>query len=447
MVLMALLALMALFSVACAATVNGATYDEVPFSNENFLQKLKIVDETFITPRTHPYLFAFSGRWNRRRNVYKASSWPGTSVKILLYGDKLKVKLRCPQRDGIVKGHYFIASISNGPQLVLKLPPYNATENQEFDLNVALPELEVEKAVHVASLPREVELISEPRYPISLVGITIQNLQIQQGRAWMQKQNLIPHVEYISDKLAESPVLNQTAVYKAARQLELRQSYIFDYNICFSNCVPRHSGLADEYAYFEPFHYKHRPLDARLPTPINYVFHRDEPLLQTTEPQFLMVDVGDNDLHNAVPGETFLWTLQKFLANIIVNAHPNARIFVFVRNGRYELETETAILSLQRDATVKLHAVKFGKDNIENYKQFFCSHVLPFSDERYPYNEQCRKNQQPGLRMRAFTAIQMWQVASAASMSTIIAMILFIRRKGIWLKLRPRPSYQKVCSF
>lgn len=387
-------------------------------------------EETFVTPKTHPYLFSFNGRWSLRRNVYKASMWPGTSVSVLSYGDKFKFKIKCPQKTGIVKDHYFIASIENGPQLVLSLPPYNATENQVFDLEIGLPQnAKAKPSEQRTHLPRVVELTSEPGYPLSLIGVTMQNLQIHQGRAWMNKQNQIPHIEYISDKAPGSPVLNRTAIYKASRQLGLRQSYVVSYNTCFSNCSPRHAGLAEQYSYFEPFPYKRNTHDVRLPMPSNYVFHRDQPLVMTSAPGFIILDVGDNDLLNEVPGPTFLLALQEFLASLLLNARPEARVYVLVRANRYECETETAILSLQpAHLASRLYAVRLKSDTTEWYKSFYCAYIVPFADEGYKYREFCS----PAFRRLAHNEAfpKLWSgVVVALAMFTLLSSVL--RRRAI----------------
>lgn len=348
-------------------------------------------NEVLITPRTHPYLFSFNGRWNRRRDVYKASTWPGTSVTILVYGDSLRIKIKCPQKTGTVTGHYFIASIEGGPQLLLSLPPYDALKNQVFDLEIKLPARDnINGRASIMRTPRVVELISEPYYPISLIGIKIHNVQIKQGRTWLKKQRKIPTVEYISDKLPDTNYLNRTSAYNVARQLGLRQSYVSDHGTCFTNeCSPNRPGLADQYSFFDPFFQKSSQNDARLPMPSKHNFNQDDSLVLAPEPQFIVLDVGDNDLYRNVNGAKFRDTLQNFLGQMIVNAHPQAHIFVLIHKGRYVKETEDAILSMQHNHLGKLHAVNHGGDSEKWFKLFYCSYVIPFSDDQSEYQDLC----------------------------------------------------------
>ena len=376
-------------------TTEKSEEPEKPFLNANFRDIYLVKDEAFITPRTHSHLFSFTGRWMRRRNIYQASSWPGTSVTALIYGQTCRVKVKAPVKEGIVEGHYFLASVDNGPQLLLTLPAYNASENPIFEFNIEIPK--PDEAVSGAAktsnvhIPHILELTSEPNYPLNLVGITLDNTIIHQGREWLQRQNKIPAIEYISDKLADAPALNTTAVYHVARELRLRQEYIVTHGKCFSpECKRSEAGLAEQYNFLSPFDGNPRPQDAREPMPSKYVFHRDDPLVQGKEPEFVVVDVGDNDLAHDIDGFEFMESLQTFLGNLIVNARPNAEIFVLVRAGRYVTETEDAIVSMRYP---HLHAVKYDERRAGGdsawYKSFYCSYILPLADPSYPYRELC----------------------------------------------------------
>ena len=184
------LLIMALFTRVTNAEGDSIAYleeitnemSEESIINEQFSQQYLVKDEAFITPKTHPYLFSFTGRWNRRRDVYTASKWPGTSVSMLVYGESCKVKIQCPQETGIVEGHYLLASLENGPQIMLTLPTYNASENQEFEVTIELSSLEDELAEVVTTnsilTPHLLELVSASEYPIKLLGVTIQNIVI-----------------------------------------------------------------------------------------------------------------------------------------------------------------------------------------------------------------------------------------------------------------------------
>lgn len=387
-----LLALLFLVAATTAADiVEKREEKEEPFKNEVFHDTYMAKDEAVITPRTHPYLFSFTGRWLRRRDVFQASSWPGTSVTVLIYGQSCRIKVQAPVKSGIVDGQTFVATVDNGPQLLLTLPSYNATENPVFELNIDLPEVDntIEEGAKENNvlIPHIVELVSEPSHPIRLVGVIMQNTLIQQGRDWLRRQDLIPTIEYISDRPKDSLPLNQTAVYHVARQLGLRQDYIVQSDICFSaECSRKRAGLAEQYTFFTPFNGNPRPQDSKEPMPNRYVFHRDDPLMKVKEPEFVIVDVGDNDLAHDVDGLEFMKSLQQFLGNLIVNARPDSEIFVLIRTGRYVTETEDAIISMRH---AKLHAVKFGADTMEWYKSFYCSYVIPLGDSSYPYRELC----------------------------------------------------------
>lgn len=419
---------------------------EKPFKNAEFADTYMAKDEAFVTPKTHPYLFSFTGRWLRRREVFQASTWPGTSVTALIFGQTCRVKIQAPVKTGIVEGHYFLASIDNGPQLVLTLPTYNATENPVFELNIELPELDASveegaKANHVL-IPHIVELISEPGYPIHLVGIIMQNTLVQQGRDWLDKQNLIPTIEYVADKLPGSAILNQTSMYEVAHQLGLRQSYIVvDSGVCFSaECSRKRAGLADQYSYFSPFSGNPRPQDAKEPMPSRYVFHRDDPMMMTKEPEFVIVDVGENDLSKDVDGLEFMKNLQLFLGNLILNARPKAEIFVLIRNGRYVSETEDAIVSMRYS---KLHAVKFGADTLEWHKSFYCSYIIPLGDDTYPYRELCGTAYEQ-LTGSSADAAQVAKVLFLVGLVVSVITQLYLRRKSIASYVGGAKGYGKL---
>ncbi|KAF5103017.1 hypothetical protein D0Z03_000307 [Geotrichum reessii] len=372
-----------------------ATEKEEPFMNAVFRDIYLARDEAFVSPRTHPYLFSFTGRWMRRRDVYQASSWPGTSVTALIFGQTCRVKVKAPVKEGIVEGHYFLASVDNGPQLLFTLPHYNASENPVFEFNIKMPELDeaISSAAQTTNvlIPHIVEIISEPNFPINLIGITIDNTIIHQGRNWLKRQNKIPTVEYISDKLPSAPPLNQSVIYNVARELHLRQEYVVTHGKCFSSeCKRSQAGLAEQYTYLSPFNGNPRPQDARDPMPSKYVFHRDDALFEGKEPEFVIVDVGDNDLAHEVNSFDFMQSLQSFFGNLIVNSRPDAEIFVLIRTGRYVTETEDAIVSMHYP---RLHAVKYDERRAGGdsawHKSFYCSYILPLADSSYPYRELC----------------------------------------------------------
>lgn len=430
-----LVVLLAVLALALPLLV-AAEEKEAPFKNEVFHDTYLAKDEAIISPRTHPYLFSFTGRWMRRRDVFQASAFPGTSVTALIYGQTCRVKVKAPVKSGIVEGHSFLASVDNGPQLIFSLPAYNATENPEFELNIDLPEMDESVSKEAKDnnvlIPHVVELVSEPKYPINLVSIIIQNTLVQQGRNWLKRQDLIPTIEYVQDRPQDSPDLNVTAAYHVARQLGLRQEYVVASDICFTGeCSRKVAGLAEQYTYFSPFNGNPHPQDAREPMPARYVFHRDDPLMQVKAPEFVVVDVGDNDLAHDVDGLDFMKALQQFLGKLIVSYRPDAEIFVLIRNGRYVTETEDAIISMRHP---KLHAVKYGADTMEWYKSFYCSYVIPLGDSSYPYRELC------GTAYEQLTAGSSF--AQAAGPKTLLLFVFVAGAVGsLYVKRRAIASY------
>lgn len=352
-----------------------------------------IKDKAFVTPKSHPSLFSFNGRWMRHRETYVASKWPGTSVNVLIFGQECSLKLRPPIKDGAVDNHKFLVSVDGGPQLVLSLPSYGAHENTVFDVKVDLPPLEGVAAEELGTkkqlIPHIVEFMSDESTPLHLVGVSMANTLITQGHSWIKAQGKIPHVEFVSDKISSvHPVVNQSPLYIAARSLNIRQTWIHKYDTCFTKgiCSNNTGSLSEQYEWLSPFNGPIEPASERDIRPVYHVFNRDQPLFHTSEPQYVVVDVGENDKAKGVPGDKFLESLQNLLGNMVVNYRPDSEIFVLIREGRYVKETEDAIISMRNN---RIHAVKFGTETVAWYKYFLCSYILPLADRDYPYTEMC----------------------------------------------------------
>lgn len=361
------------------------TYEQRIKHREPLPSQYKLEPNLFVTPKTHPGLFSFSGRWLSHRDTYLASAWPGTSVKILVYGPECTIKLRALASRGTINNHRFYVSVDTPDQFVLSIPSYNATENFVFDvkleLNAINPSLNISSQPQETQLkiPHVLEVMSEESSPLEFLGVSLINHKlIHPNQKWLFQQNSIPHFEFISDTLSQSPSLHHSNLYRAARKLGIRSSFVQIVNNCFSNaCFASSAGLADQYALFSPFKGDPSPRDVRENMPIFYNFNPIEPLFPTTLPQFIVVDVGYNDLqhHHNVSGAEFMKSLQMLLGNIVVNYNPTAQIRVFVRDDRYVTETENAVISMNNN---RIRAIKFGQDTVEWYKSFLCSYISEF---------------------------------------------------------------------
>lgn len=71
-------------------------------------------------------MFSFDSRWLAHRETYAASSWPATSLKLIVYGPECTLKLRAPRKEGLIKNHRLFVSVDSPNQYILSLPEYDA---------------------------------------------------------------------------------------------------------------------------------------------------------------------------------------------------------------------------------------------------------------------------------------------------------------------------------
>lgn len=389
--------------------------------------KYFVPNSGFMTPRSHPNMFSFTGRWKLRRGVYQASQWPGTSFKFLLFGHSCKLKLKCPFNKGTVRNHVVYLKISNDHPLILHLPDYEAEKHNTFDLILTIPRLD--DSINVYEEPREVEVISDSKFPILLLGVYTDNVLVSRNEKWIESQNHIPTIEYISDFLPEGIPLNKTSNYKAIRALQLRASFAVDDELCFtSQCKKKSAGLAEAYTFFSPFHGLQKPQDAKFPMPVYYVFNPSPFDYRTKQPDAVIVDVGSTDLAKSVDKSIYFLEIQQFLAQLITNYRPTAMIFVLIKKNRYVEETENAITSLSHLGN-KIIAVKFGSNTQDWWKWFYCTYVL----SAHPDYSACRI-----IRERLpMVKIIMWSL-----LGCLICLIGYSARR-LWLNT-VKNVYEKV---
>lgn len=350
----------------------------------------------FVTPKSHPGLFSFDGRWLAHRETFSASTWPGTSFKTLVHGSECTLKLRALRKEGKIENHRIYVAVDGTQQSMLSLPSYDAKKNQVFDLKVEFDK--VNPSLNISSQSKEVqqvtthvlEVMSDEASPVELVGISMVRHQVlRQGPNWLNDQNTIPHIEFVADKISSNtPPVNQTHMYTASRELGFRSSFVHLYDTCFTgNCGKIPTGLYQQYAWLSPFAKNPKPDDAREDIPTNYLFNPQQVFFPTTLPQWIVVDVGDNDLAKGVNGSDFTSHLQNFLGNIIVNYNPHANIIIIIRNDRYVTETENAIFSMRNP---RINPVTFGEDTASWHKQLLCSYVGASVDPSSPVAAQCK---------------------------------------------------------
>lgn len=412
----------------------------------------RVGDSLFVTPKSHPGMFSFDSRWLAHRETYAASSWPATSLKLIVYGPECTLKLRAPRKEGLIKNHRLFVSVDSPNQYILSLPEYDAQKHPVFDIKVDFNQ--INPNLNISSQPTEVsrhtrhvvEIMSDEANPIELIGVSMaKHHLLSEGNAWLKEQKKIPHVEFIADKLSsQTPSLNQTFLYSATRELGFRSSYIHLYDTCFTgHCgdIPR--GLNEQYQWLSPFAGNPTPADVRKEMPTYFLFEPSEPLYQTTLPQTIILDVGDNDYAYGVTGPEFMSHLQMFLASLIVNYSSEAFIYVIIREGRYVTETEDAIYSLQ---SPRIDAIKFGENTLSWYKTMLCENVGIYADGNTELYAKCLAHINSNSRLGKYfsTPSIFWFFLGAGFFGTILYHCISNRR-SIEFYLRPKlSSYSSV---
>jgi len=315
----------------------------------------------------------FTGRWLRsptghpHSRAYHSTLWPGNSVTILVFGEKVSLKL-LPKPQGRVQHYSFVVSVDGGMNVRYNIDNFNTSEHttKGYQIPIVFGGPKETRGVGGGKMlkPHTVRLTGISDTPISFEGLLVENTQVTQGHEWIEKQSLRPTIEFIgegidaerhggfyrADKYAppagvalESPLdaIFSTVHYKLGEKLGVRHSHYSAGTCLIGHCDSRHlPGLADQYFYtssldfnghsqdikdkFDPRHIDNlmtawRFPSASVPTsPVNYV----------------VVDVGIQDLvMKSQNVELYTRTLAVFLARLRQQAHPNAKIMVIAHRG------------------------------------------------------------------------------------------------------------------
>lgn len=365
-----LLALVALLSFASA---------------ESFDIKYSVQDTALITPKSHPSLFSFTGRWYKRRDTFIASNWPGTYVSALVYGKNVTLILK-PLNTGKVTNHKFSYSIDKGRIQEAAIQEYDSGISSTLELTLSVPETsQPDKNVLV---PRLLTIYSHAETPLRLHGLYMGNVVINEGKNWAETQHDIPRIEFVSNynTSVATPNIFKELAFTVPEQLGVHHSHVTA-DICLApDCYPNKYAMMEQYFYFHYFDGV-RPKRGVDPKPAFFQFDREDVFLPLNEPQVIVVDIGDMDMKKNIDLVTFGEDFKKFLASIMVQAYHNINhIFVLVKPGRYEQATYKAIEEIPSS---RITPVYYARETPDWWKGFMCSNVIPATGKPFPYDSLC----------------------------------------------------------
>lgn len=308
----------------------------------------------------------FTGRWTTSYSVYTASSWPGTSVTILVYGTECTVKLRPQTGLGIVGDYGYYVSIDGGDDFKYDLPPFETGASLDpKDMTLYVPiKFEAhgdnfhddrQPNEHGKLTPHTIRIMSDPHTPFRFEGIVTESTLTKQSWAWAKRQDERVTVEFIGEGIdaeqvggmsltggwvKESPNSNNmvpaiqllnTVQYQAAKRLGIRHWHTSAGVCLIDECTKTNPlpGLQKQYFHLNPLNYT-RPLSTE--TNLLYSFNNQQPLLPLATPSHLVVDLGVADvLIHGINPEEYQVQLALFLEKLRVDAYPTAHIIVVAR--------------------------------------------------------------------------------------------------------------------
>ncbi|KAG5354839.1 hypothetical protein CJU89_6637 [Yarrowia sp. B02] len=352
-------------------------------SASNFDLKYSVPDKALITPKSHPSLFSFTGRWYKRRDTYIASNWPGTYVTALVYGNNVTLILK-PMNTGKVTDHKFSYSFDKGHIQEAAIQEYDSSISSTLELTLSVPEVPQEENVLV---PRLLTIYSHADSPLRLHGLYMGNVVINEGKNWASTQEAIPRIEFVSNyNVSVAHNIFKELSFSVPEQLGVHHSHVTA-DICLTpDCYPDKYAMMEQYFYFHYFDGV-RPKRGVDPKPAFFQFDRQDAFLPLNEPQVIVVDIGDVDMQKNIDLASFGADLKKFLATIMVQAyHDINHIFVLVKPGRYEKATYRAIEEIPSS---RITPVYYGKQTPDWWKGFMCSNVIPATGKPFPYDSLC----------------------------------------------------------
>ncbi|KAK9368425.1 hypothetical protein V1509DRAFT_624036 [Lipomyces kononenkoae] len=379
------IALLALFLLLLWSRGSEAK-DPSGVHSEFFDPKYKPAEDTLVSPIGHAGLFAFTGRWHRFREVFKASLWPGTYLTVLSFGNHCTFLLK-PHITEWTNLTYTV-SVDGGPQFEV----WKAITVQETKAGPILLRINVTDATSSAGntadgqsdsdseLSREPHVIkiasSRRTSPLSLLGFYMPTVVVRQDPTWLNYQMALPYVEFVGGPAhSDQSFSMNSAEWAASESLHLRHSHITT-DDCFSaNCTGELRSLSQQYPLLNPV-YPDIYTTSSLPHSGLFAFY-ESPIIQISTPDFVIVNVGDKDSEEKVPAMQFTDDLYEFLKFLRLKAHPNAYIVVLLKKGRYFSETKDVIDHL-RDSKIK--AVPYpSSSDARGWTKFLQKHILPLA--------------------------------------------------------------------
>ncbi|KAF8424864.1 hypothetical protein EV426DRAFT_597528 [Tirmania nivea] len=236
----------ALLSVFQLLVVLIAAHDQPGkgYHSSRFDPKYNALRDLLVTPSTHPHLYRFTGRWTVSRNIYRATTWPGTSVTILTFGSYCSIKLRPQSGLGRIETYSYYISIDGGEDYRYDLPAFDTGKEGEgremslfvpvkFDiqgdgytkpaaqqagkvvkrdrvptssiverdgkLTATLPQLDKEEPIARKLTPHTIRITSNPHTPFRFEGVLTENVLIRQSWGWAKRQDERVTVEFIGE--------------------------------------------------------------------------------------------------------------------------------------------------------------------------------------------------------------------------------------------------------
>ncbi|KAI5818559.1 hypothetical protein BZA77DRAFT_386162 [Pyronema omphalodes] len=365
----AFLSVALLFALSFAQDPNGGTH-----SDHFDKQKYTLLDQLLITPKTHPNLFSFTGRWLRSPTAhphspaYHSTLWPGNSVTILVFGDKASVKL-LPKPQGPVEHYSFAVSVDGGQDVRYNTDGFDTSKPKPEGYYIPL-EFNLTKSGENAPTtkpylePHTIRITSISTTPFSFEGLLVPNTQVSQGYDWEEAQNHRPVVEFIGEGLdaerpggyfrtdkykppvgetVESPqdAVFSTVHYKLGEYLGVRHTHMST-GSCFLPLCDSHQlpGLDSQYFMTSPVDSRGKSLTIKDKQDPRHLENLQTPWrfgsmnMRTNHPSHVVVDTGILDvvMKGADPNK-YSHDLALFLARLRVQAHPLAKIMVIAHRG------------------------------------------------------------------------------------------------------------------
>ncbi|KAK9481171.1 hypothetical protein V1514DRAFT_274166 [Lipomyces japonicus] len=353
--------------------------------SNKFDPKYKPSGQTLLTPLGNPSLFSFTGRWHRFREVFKASVWPGTYLTVLTFGDYCTLVLK-PRIFETTNLTYTISVDDGEPFEVYKVVDLDSVKKGPVYININTTangfDFEALKSAETPYVPDNrdphiIKIVSSRRTsPLSFQGIYIPSSVIRQDYAWKQQDQSKPYVEFIGGASHnDQNFALRSAEFKAAESLSFRHAHVTTGDCISSNCTSKTTSLSDQYFLLNP-HYRNSYYKRGLTHSGQYAFHVSH-IYQLTTPQYLIINVGDEELKQNVNDQKFGDDLYSFLIKLRLDAHPDATILVTIKSGRYD-EITTAVIKHLKDP--KIISIPFPKkDDERGWRNTLQKYIIPVS--------------------------------------------------------------------